>query len=314
LGPIAFTESGRHLNTNDCSGSDRGHAAVANPDGRRGVRVFGILNVTPDSFSDGGRFFEPAAALSHADYLIAGGADVIDVGAASSHPDSEAVSHDEQMRRLLPVLSALRDREVAISVDTQNPRTQEACLEIGVDYLNDVDGFCEPRIYPKLATASCKLVVMHSVLRAPTDPLPTEISMVDAICEFFERRVGELINAGVSRERLVLDPGMGLFVGPTPESSLRVLRELPTFKKRFDLPLMVSVSRKSFLGAVTGRQVAERGAATLAAELCAVDRGVDYVRTHDVSALCDALAFRRAFDAGSDPDAADGVTGAVDLD
>jgi dihydropteroate synthase len=199
------------------------------------------------------------------------------------------------------VLSALRDRQVAISVDTQNPRTQVACLEIGVDYLNDVDGFCEPRIYPKLAAATCKLVVMHSVLHGSTDFSIAKTAVIDSICEFFERRIGELVSAGVNRERLVLDPGMGLFVGPTPESSLRVLRELPTFRKRFDLPLMVSVSRKSFLGAVTGRKVAERGAVTLAAELCAVDRGADYVRTHDVSALCDALAFRRAFDAGSAP-------------
>jgi dihydropteroate synthase len=308
LGAIAFTESGRHLNANDCSSSDRGHAVVANPNGRRGVRVFGILNVTRDSFSDGGRFFEPAAALCHADGLIAGGADAIDVGAASSHPDSEAVSHGEQMRRLLPVLSALRDRKVEISVDTQNPRTQEACLEIGVDYLNDVDGFREPRIYPKLASASCKLVVMHSVLHTPTARSTDENSLIDAICGFFERRIGDLVSAGVDRKRLVLDPGMGLFVGPTPEYSLRVLRELPTFRERFDLPLMVSVSRKSFLGAVTGREVAGRGAATLAAELCAVDRGVDYIRTHDVSALCDALAFRRAFNAGSASAAARDVT------
>ncbi len=157
--------------------------------------------------------------------------------------------------------------------------------------LNDIRGFPEPALYPKLARSDCRLLVMHSVQRGPATRARTDAASVwDGIDRFFRERLAALEAAGVERGRLVLDPGMGFFLGDDPEPSLRVLRRLPVLRERFACALAVSVSRKSFLGALTGRDVAERGAATLAAELFAARQGVDWIRTHDVRALRDALA------------------------
>ena len=260
--------------------------------------IVGIVNLTEDSFSDGGRFVEPAAALAHARRLLADGADVVDLGAASSHPDAKPVPPAEEIARLAPVVDALRAEGASLSIDSFAPETQAWALARDVDYLNDIAGFGEPELYPDLARSETRLIVMHSIqrrgraVRERTDPRAV-LAGIDA---FFAERVAALEAAGVARERLVLDPGMGFFLGADPEPSLAVLRALPALRERFGLPLLVSVSRKSFLGAVTGRGVEERGAATLAAELFAVRSGVDYVRTHDVRALADALAVTRVLE------------------
>jgi dihydropteroate synthase type 2 len=173
---------------------------------------------------------------------------------------------------------------------------QRWALARGVAYVNDIHGFREPSLYPELARSTVRLVVMHAVgtagraARVPTDAA----SIFDRIVDFFAARVAALEAAGVARDRLVLDPGMGFFLGEGPEPSLVALRRLRELRARFDLPLWVSVSRKSFLGTLTGRDVAERGAATLAAELHAAGLGADYIRTHDVRALKDALVVTRA--------------------
>ena len=257
-----------------------------------GPAIFGIVNVTEDSFSDGGRFLDTAAALAHARELVAAGADVIDLGAAASNVDARPVAAAEEIRRLDPLIAALTADGMPVSVDSFVPEVQRFAIARNVAFLNDIQGFPDPSLYPELAAASCRLVVMHAVHgrgRAQRVELSAD-QVWDRIHAFFADRVAALERAGVARERLILDPGMGFFLSSRPEASLRVLAGLDRLKAAFGLPILVSVSRKSFLRAVTGRAVAaELGAATLAAELYAAERGVNYIRTHDVQALADGL-------------------------
>ena len=262
--------------------------------------IVGILNVTADSFSDGGRFLDPAAAIAHAHRLAAGGADIIEVGAAASNVASNAVPPEEEIRRLEPIVAALAGCGLPIAVDSFQPEVQRYALRRGVDYLNDIQGFPDPTLYPELAAATCRLVVMHAVQGAgraqQIDLAPDEVC--PRLTAFFTERVRRLESAGIARERLVLDPGMGFFLSSRPEGSLRALALLGRLKAAFGLPVMVSVSRKSFLGAITGRKTpGERGAATLVAELYAAAHGADLIRTHDPAALRDGLLMTAALEA-----------------
>jgi len=253
--------------------------------------IIGVVNITEDSFSDGGQYLDPEAAIAHAHRLAADGADIVELGAASSNPDAKEVAAGEEIRRLAPVIDALAARGIAVSVDTFKPEVLRWAALRAVAYLNDVTGFGDAAIYPELARASCRLIVMHAIqpgtraIRTPTEPA----KVLHGIFDFFERRILALTEAGIGPERIILDPGMGYFLGSNPEPSLAVLRNLGKLRERFALPVLVSVSRKSFLGTLTGRAVAERGAASLAAEIFAASAGADYVRTHDVRALSDAL-------------------------
>jgi dihydropteroate synthase type 2 len=262
--------------------------------------ILGIVNLTEDSFSDGGRYLAPEAALAHARKLAKDGASVLDLGAAASNPDAKPVAPAEEIVRLASVVAALKEENLAVSIDSFAPEVQRWALAQRVDYLNDIQGFPDPGLYPALAGAGAKLIVMHSVQgrgRATrTDVAPGEI--FDRILRFFEDRVAALEQAGVARDRLVLDPGMGFFLGSRPEASFTVLRRLPELKRVFGLPVLVSVSRKSFLRRTTGRAAAEAGPATLAAELFAVLQGADYIRTHDPAALADGLAIWNAATSG----------------
>ena len=260
---------------------------------RERPRLVGVVNITADSFSDGGRYLEPAAAIAHARRLLADGADVVELGAASTHPDAAPVSSDEEIRRIAPVLDELLPGGVAVCVDTRQRETQRYCLRRGVPYLNDVAGFPDEALYGELAAARAVLFVMHSVGGATREPLAPD-RVLERVYAFFDARLRALVAAGVSRERLVLDPGMGFFLGGSADASIAVLRDLPRLRRTFGLPVLVSVSRKSFLGELTGRPVHERGPATLAAELHAAAQGADYVRTHDVAALRDALTVSAA--------------------
>ncbi len=239
------------------------------------------------------------AAASHARSLFAAGADVVELGASSTHPDARPVPAELEIERLSPVLDALQGSGIPLAVDSFHPATQGWALERGVAWLNDTQGFPEAGDVPGLAQASCGLVVMHSIQRrGAAQARVTRTEEVRAGIEiFFKERVAALGALGVARDRLVLDPGMGFFLGSTPEPSLAVLRDLAGLRERFGLPLLISVSRKSFLRALTGRSIAESGAATLAAELFAAARGVDYIRTHDPGPLRDALAVLAALDA-----------------
>jgi dihydropteroate synthase type 2 len=259
--------------------------------------LFGILNITEDSFSDGGRHLDPAAAVAAAGRLAADGADVIDLGAAASNIAAKPVAADEEIRRLAPVIARLKKTGVAISVDSFAPEAQRFALAAGVDFLNDIQGFPDSALYPDLAAADCRLVVMHAVQgrgRALRVAVPAA-EIWPRIEAFFAARVAVLEEAGIARARLILDPGMGFFLGSEAAASLTVLAGLDRLKRRFGLPVLISASRKSFLAAVTGRkQPGELGAATLAAELYAAAKGADFIRTHDPAALRDGLLLMEA--------------------
>lgn len=260
------------------------------------MKIFGILNITTDSFSDGGRYLEPGAALFHAQAMAQSGADVIDIGSASSNPDSQAVAPELEIERLAAVLPALKEKGLALSIDSFATPVQRWALGQGVDYLNDIHGFADAALYPELARAGARLVVMHMVqergVAVRTDVPSSEI--FDRVTAFFDARIRSLTDAGISPDRLILDPGMGQFVGTDPENSLILLRRLPELKARYGLPVLVSVSRKGFLRKLANRPAGEAGAASLAAELFAQAQGADYIRTHAPGPLRDGLKISKA--------------------
>lgn len=253
------------------------------------MKILGILNITEDSFSDGGKFLDPDAAIFHARAMAQSGADIIDIGAASSNPGSRPVAPETEIARLESVVPYLDG--LTLSIDTFSPEVQRWALGRRVAYLNDIHGFGDPALYPELAKSPCKLIVMHMVqergVAVATLVPPAEIFA--RVTAFFDTRLKALESAGIARERLILDPGMGQFVGADPENSLILLRRLPELKARYGLPLLVSVSRKGFLRKLTGRPAAEAGAASLAAELFAEAQGADYIRTHAPGPLQDGI-------------------------
>ena len=262
--------------------------------------LLGIVNITEDSFSDGGRFLAPDAALAHARNLLSDGADILDLGAASSNPEAKSVDPEVEIARLTPVVRAMKAEQRSLSIDSFSIPVQRWAMREGVDYLNDIQGFPHGELYPELAASRAKLIVMHSVQGAgrATKIVVEPAKILNLVLKFFEARIAALAKAGIASDRLILDPGMGFFLGGDPEASFTMLRHLPFLKKAFGLPLLVSVSRKSFLRNLTGRPAQEAGAAGLAAELFAVDQGADYVRTHAPGALRDALLVRKKLDEG----------------
>lgn len=257
-------------------------------------RIVGIVNISRDSFSDGGDYSDPDRAAQHARELVAAGADWIELGAASSHPDAADIGAADEIVALRAALERLTDLRDRIGIDTWKPEVQRFGLAENLRFINDISGFEDESIYNDLAQAPCSLVVMHSVQRGKaTRAAAGAASMVDRACTYLTQRARALADAGIDRGRLVVDPGMGFFLGQRAESSFEVLKAIEWLRATIDLPVLVSVSRKSFLGSLTGREVADRGAATLAAELYATRRGVDYIRTHDVAALVDGLAVER---------------------
>ena len=264
-------------------------------------RLLGIVNITDDSFSDGGRFLDQHAAVSQADTLLEAGADVIDLGAVASNPDSVRIPVRVEIERLAPVIEHLQALGALVSVDTFRPEVQTYALLRGVAFLNDIHGFPHATMYPALAASSCRLIAMHS-LHGPNHITRADIpvpDVVDTIIRFFEERLAVLGRAGVARHRMIVDPGMGFFLGSNPSASFAALAGIDRMKRVLDLPLLVSVSRKSFLRHTTGRADAtQAGPATLAAEIYAALRGADFIRTHDVAALADAMKILRAAKAG----------------
>lgn len=252
------------------------------------MKIVGIVNITNDSFSDGGTFLDTGAAIAQAKKLLEDGADIIELSGASSNPRSESVPADVEIGRIASVLEAL---DCPISIDATKKEVQRFALARGVAYLNDIKGFPDESIYPELARASAKLVVMHAI--TDTDKADraakTTQEVFESLYSFFEKRIPALEREGIARERMIIDPGMGFFLSSKSEPSYAVLEHLSEFKSHFDLPVMVSVSRKSFLrkGALPlSREVA---AHTLELELTAAKQGVDYIRTHETQQLKKAL-------------------------
>lgn len=252
-------------------------------------KIVGIVNITSDSFSDGGKFLDADAAIVHAKELLAGGADIIELSGASSNPHAVRVPVDVQTARMEPVLKTLN---CPISIDATRSEVLRWAIGKRVAYLNDIKGFPDESLYRELATSNAKLIVMHCIsdIDKAVRVKKTVGEVLDSVFSFFDERLKKLESAGVPRERLIIDPGMGFFLSKNPEPSLAVLAHIAKLKRHFELPVMVSVSRKSFLRNTTSFGGGTIGARTLAAELVAARQGADYIRTHDVLRLKKALS------------------------
>ncbi|ADV64118.1 Dihydropteroate synthase [Isosphaera pallida ATCC 43644] len=276
----------------------QGRPLIDESDGHRGrPLVMGILNVTPDSFADGGRHLDPSAALDHALRLLEEGADLIDLGGESSRPGAEPVPLEVEWNRVAPVLERLiehrhpRDhRSVVVSIDTTKPEVARRALESGVAIVNDIGGFRDPAMLDLLARAPGEpgAIAMHMRGQPRTmqhDPVYTEV--VAEVGDFLAQRLDALEAAGIARERVSLDPGVGF--GKTLDHNLALLRRLPELTARLERPLLIGTSRKSMLGRLTGRDVNDRLPASIASALAAAFGGARILRVHDVAATVDAL-------------------------
>lgn len=250
--------------------------------------VMGILNVTPDSFSDGGKFQQLESAISRAEQMIAEGVDIIDIGAESTRPGVRPLPDGEELKRLLPVLYALRDCGKPLSVDTRNPQVMREALLAGADMINDVNGFRTADAVRAVADSDCGLCIMH-MQNNPEDMqiAPYYDDVVSEVGDFLHAAIDRLEISGVNRHRICIDPGFGF--GKTFEHNLALFRNLESLRKRLDMPVLVGVSRKSMIGQITGKPVQERLAGSVAAALAAAAHGADIVRVHDVAATVDAL-------------------------
>lgn len=256
--------------------------------------VWGVLNVTPDSFSDGGKFFEPAAAIAHAEEMVRQGADVIDVGGESTRPNAAPVSESEELRRVIPVIAELSRRvNVPISIDTMKTGVARAALEAGAGIVNDVGANrVDDTMWRLAAETGAGYVAMHMQGRPATMQLhPVYQDVVREVGQFLEERLERCIAAGMAADQVVLDVGIGF--GKTVEHNLQLLAGLGSFK-RMARPLLIGVSRKSFLGKVSGEAAAERLPAALAATALAAEAGAEMFRTHDVGETSRALRMTEA--------------------
>jgi dihydropteroate synthase len=252
--------------------------------------IMGVVNVTPDSFSDGGRWFDPEAAIAHGKRLAAEGADILDVGGESTRPGAAAVTVEEEIARVVPVIRALAASVSApISIDTMKVPVARAALEAGASVVNDVWGFqFDPDLARVAADAGALCVLMHN--RREDD---ASIDIFAEVCDFLSRSLDIALAAGVARERIVLDPGIGF--GKTHAQSFELIRRLPELKARFALPVLLGASRKRCIGAASGVDVAaERVAGSVAAHLYGAIHGADIVRVHDVAEHRQALGVLRA--------------------
>ncbi|WP_078120540.1 dihydropteroate synthase [Thiosocius teredinicola] len=261
-------------------------------------RVMGILNVTPDSFSDGGRFLTLDDALHQAERMIDEGADLLDIGGESTRPGAQAVSLAEEMDRVLPVVERLvASFDTPVSVDTSKPDLMRAAIAAGAGMINDVSALQAPGAIAAVASGRVPVCLMHMQGEPRTmQAAPQYDDVVADIIEYLSNRIAACEAGGISRDRLLVDPGFGF--GKTVEHNLQLLRGLEAFRT-LGVPVLVGISRKSMLGAITGRPVEERMPASVAAALIAVERGARIVRVHDVAATVDAIAVWQATMDGS---------------
>jgi dihydropteroate synthase len=257
--------------------------------------VMGILNVTPDSFSDGGRFLPRDAALARAERMLADGADIIDIGGESTRPGAPPVPLAEELERVVPIVEALRDMNVPLSVDTYKPAVMRAALDAGADMINDIWGLRQESALDAVKDSNCGLCVMHMLGEPRTMQLrePVYADVIADVRAFFAERIAALAQAGIALERVSLDPGFGF--GKTVEHNYALLANLAaTLPAGKRYPLLAGMSRKSMLGAVTGRAANERLAASVSGAVCAAERGAAIIRVHDVAETVDALKVWRA--------------------
>jgi dihydropteroate synthase len=251
--------------------------------------IMGVLNVTPDSFSDGGRFLEPGAAIEHARRLAAEGADIIDVGAESTRPygGMRPVSAEEERRRLEPILPAAATIGIPVSIDTMKAEVAAWALEAGASIVNDVWGLQrDPDMARVVAEHGAPIIIMHN--RETADPA---IDIINDVTEYFSRSLEIAWSAGIAHDRIVLDPGIGF--GKTPEQSLACIARLDVWRG-FDAPLLVGASRKRFINAIVPSEPMDRLGGSLAAHLLAAEKGAVIIRAHDVAPTMQAFAVAAA--------------------
>jgi dihydropteroate synthase len=253
--------------------------------------VMGVVNVTPDSFSDGGRYLDSSQAIAQGLRLREEGADLLDIGGESTRPGAQPVGAQEEMDRVLPVLEGLKDCGAALSVDTMKPEVMRAALAAGADMINDVKALEAPGALEAVAASGCGVTLMHMRGEPRTmqaDPRYGDV--VEDVAAYLAARLEAALVAGVARERLVIDPGFGF--GKTLDHNLALFRQLGRLSRL--APVLAGVSRKSMLGAIIGRPVERRQAASVAAALLAAQAGASILRVHDVAETVDALKVWRA--------------------
>lgn len=254
--------------------------------------IMGIVNVTPDSFSDGGRFLDHAAARFHAERLVAEGADILDIGGESTRPGAAEVSAAFEVERVVPLIESLRALNVPLSIDTSKTEVMRAALDAGAAIINDVRALQVPGALTVAAESGCGIVVMH--MQGTPRSMQVEPRYADVIGEvasFLVARCEAAVAAGIPRERIAIDPGFGF--GKTAAHNFELLARLSEFAP-LGQPVLVGLSRKSMLGAATGRGIDAREAASVAAALLAIERGARIVRVHEVAATRDAIAIWQA--------------------
>ena len=256
------------------------------------VFVMGIVNVTPDSFADGGRHFNHANALARARQLIDEGADIIDIGGESTRPGAADVSPDEEVRRVVPLLEALAGSVIPLSVDTSKPEVMRAALAAGAAIINDVRALQQPGAAEVVAEHDCGVVLMHMQGAPATMQLaPHYRDVTKDVVQFLAQRVQYARSRGIDIRRIAIDPGFGF--GKTDAHNFTLLSQLSELG-RMQVPIVVGLSRKSMLGRASGRAVDDRVAASVAAAVLAAERGATVVRVHDVAATRDALSVLKA--------------------
>ena len=250
--------------------------------------VMGILNATPDSFSDGGKFRSPKDAIAQAERMLANGADLIDIGGESTRPGAEPVGLQEELDRVLPVIEALKDCGVPLSIDTYKSETMRQALNAGVDCVNDIWALRQTgAVEAVLESQNCGIVLMHM----QRDPLtmqfnPEYINVIAEVKQFLKDRAELLIASGITNDRIAIDPGFGF--GKSLAHNLNMLTNFAEFSS-LGLPVLAGISRKSMIGKITGKDTNDRVAASIAAAILAADRGATIVRVHDVAETVDAL-------------------------
>jgi len=258
--------------------------------------VMGIVNLTPDSFSSDGLVGDLERAVAHARHQLDAGADILDIGAESSRPGAIATPEDEELRRLLPLLERIADWGVPISVDTYKPAVMRAALAAGATMINDIAGLRYPGALEAVQASDCAVCLMHMQGEPGTmQQAPEYADVVGEVESYLGERLALCRQAGIAAERIVLDPGFGF--GKTLAHNLALFGALPRLGVT-GYPLLVGVSRKTMLGAITGRPVAERVAASVAAAMLAAQKGAKILRVHDVAATVDALKVLAAIEQG----------------
>jgi dihydropteroate synthase len=259
--------------------------------------VMGILNVTPDSFSDGGDYFDPVRALGRGRDIVVQGAQIVDVGGESTRPGAEQVSPTEEISRVRPVVSALALEDACVSIDTRHPEVAAACVEAGARVINDISGFRDHAMIEVAAGCEAGVVVTHMLGEPGTmQKAPTYDDVVTEVRDYLERQAFRLRDAGIARERIVVDPGIGF--GKTVPHNLEILRRLGEIAA-LGYPVLIGASRKRFIGAVLEQdEPRRRGWGSVGAAVAAFDRGASILRVHDVGETVQALAVASAISRG----------------